>query len=237
VGANIDYYLANEPSDDLRLEILDAEGNLLREYSSVAEKAGEPEDEETMREPQVRRAGMSRLPKEAGMHRFVWDLRFAGPVSGSSDRSETRGPMVPPGTYQARLSVGDWSDTRSIEVKMDPRVVAEGITPAIVADQTKLALKVRDDLNSARRAAARLEKAEKEASESTAEALAKIRKQLVTEPIRYSQPMLTDQLEYLYSNLIRADQVPGQDAYERHEELSTALRDHLQALEQALGSE
>jgi len=237
VGANIDYYLASERSEEVRLEILDAQENVIREHSSEEKNAAEPEDEETRREPRPRQAGVSRLSKEAGMHRFVWDLRFAGPASGGSEWSEARGPMVPPGTYQARLSVGDWSDTRSIEVKMDPRVVAEGITAATVGDQTSLALKVRDDLSSARRAAERLEKAEKDASGSTAEALAEIRKQLATAPIRYSQPMLTDQLEYLYSNLIRADQTPGQDAYQRHEELSTALRSQLQALEQALGSE
>jgi hypothetical protein len=229
VGANIDYYLATERPDEVRLEILDAQGETVRAFSSEEEKAAGSE------------SLWSRLPSEAGMHRFLWDLRFpgpvpfAGPTSDGPERPEARGPMVPAGTYQARLSVGDWSDTRSFEVKLDPRVVAEGTTAAVVAEQTRLALKVRDDLSRARRAAERLEEAEKEAGGGTAEALAEIRQRLVTAPIRYSQPMLIDQLEYLYSNLIRADQPPGRDAYERQEELSTALRSELRALDRALG--
>ncbi|MFW6140896.1 MAG: hypothetical protein ACOC5S_06040, partial [Acidobacteriota bacterium] len=52
------------------------------------------------------------------------------------------------------------------------------------------------------------------------EKLLEIKKKLVTrEGIRYPQPMLIDQIQYLYSILNRADQKPGKDAYERHEEL------------------
>jgi hypothetical protein len=43
--------------------------------------------------------------------------------------------------------------------------------------------------------------------------------QLVTEEGTYMQPMLEDQASYLSSMLGQADQKPGQDAYERLEEL------------------
>jgi hypothetical protein len=45
--------------------------------------------------------------------------------------------------------------------------------------------------------------------------------------IRYPQPMLIDQIEYLYSMLNRADQKPGKDAYERHQELQSQLNQYL----------
>jgi len=50
--------------------------------------------------------------------------------------------------------------------------------------------------------------------------LLEIKKQLVTvEDIRYPQPMLSDQVMYLYSMISRSDQKPGKDAWERYEEL------------------
>ncbi len=50
----------------------------------------------------------------------------------------------------------------------------------------------------------------------------------------YPTPMLVAQLSYLYSNLDRADQEPGRDAYERFTELEGLLRDHVAELERIL---
>ena len=47
--------------------------------------------------------------------------------------------MVPPGTYQARLRLGDWTASRPVVVRMDPRVLAEGIDETTVAAQIELA--------------------------------------------------------------------------------------------------
>ena len=46
--------------------------------------------------------------------------------------------------------------------------------------------------------------------------------------------MLVDQLQYLYGNLTRADQEPGQDAVRRYEQLDAALQEHVRALERLL---
>jgi len=143
--------------------------------------------------------------------------------------------MVSPGTYQARLTVGDWSEVRSFEAMMDPRVLAEGVTAADIEAQAKLGLQVRDTLSSARRAADQLKKAEEGATGTTAESLAEIRKQLLTAPVRYSQPMLIDQLEYLNGNISRADQAPGADALARFEELDAALKEQVRKLHEVLG--
>ena len=59
-------------------------------------------------------------------------------------------------------------------------------------------------------------------------------KELVTEPRRYSRPMLVDQLQYLYGNLTRADQEPGEDAVRRYDQLNTALQGHIRTLERLL---
>jgi hypothetical protein len=132
--------------------------------------------------------------------------------------------MVPPGLYQARLTVGYWSSGVSFEVMMDPRVLKEGITEADIGAQAKFALKVRGTLSQARQAADQVKKAIKEKGTDD-ETLAAVKKELISEPGRYAQPMLLDQLEYLYSNLIRADQRPGADAYDRYEELNKTFKE------------
>jgi predicted nucleic acid-binding protein len=53
--------------------------------------------------------------------------------------------------------------------------------------------------------------------------LAFIESELVTAEGRYMTPMIIDQLSYLLSMLDRADQLPGQDAYQRFEELEERL--------------
>ena len=117
---------------------------------------------------------------------------------------------------------------------MDPRVLKEGVTEADVRDQVELSLKVRDALSSARQTASRLEKTRESLAEEEERrrALDNVHKQLVTAPIRYSRPMLIDQLTYLYENLYRADQRPSQDAYRRYEKLHRELEGHISRLDQ-----
>ena len=67
-------------------------------------------------------------------------------------------------------------------------------------------------------------------------ALVAIKDELVTAPIRYSQPMLVDQLSYLYENLQRADQRPSRDAIDRWGKLNEELQSLLSRLEQATGT-
>ena len=58
---------------------------------------------------------------------------------------------------------------------------------------------------------------------------------MITASTRYSRPMLVDQLEYLYQNLGKADQRPGQDAYTRYAELAAALEEQRRVADQSLG--
>jgi photosystem II stability/assembly factor-like uncharacterized protein len=241
VGANVDYYLADEPAGEIRLEILDGGGEVIRAYSSEAPTADgcEPSEEsaDAVMQGDDARAPASVLPKGPGIHRFVWDLRYDGPAPGGARGAERRGPLVPPGRYQARLVVDDWSATRLCEVRMDPRSLKEGITEADVAAQIELALQVRDTLSAARRTADRIEAGSGQISPEARKTLAEIRARLVSAAVRYSQPMLLDQLAYLYGNLVRADQRPGRDAYERFAELDEAVRDLAQGVDQILGPE
>lgn len=63
-------------------------------------------------------------PKEAGMNRFIWDMRGPAALKVAADKSMARfldGPIVLPGRYQVRLTVGEQSWTQPFEVVADPR--------------------------------------------------------------------------------------------------------------------
>ena len=62
-----------------------------------------------------------------GVNRFAWDLRLQGPVPLAGEPGaefRNRGPMVPPGAYQVRLTAEGKSYTAPLELKADPRTKA-----------------------------------------------------------------------------------------------------------------
>ena len=245
VGAYIDYHL-REAVDEIRLDILNPAGEVVRTFSNTVPDTDDdtlPDaDDDTLPDAdddtlptccdwRLEAAGTSRLPAEAGAHRFVWDLRLPGPWSARAAQSGRRGPRVPPGRFEARLTVGDRSETQAFQVRLDPRVAAEGLTSTDIRAQVDLAMEARDALSEARLAVERMERAR---IDGELGALEEIYDELVTQSRRYSQPMVVDQLQYLYSNLIVADQRPGRDAELRYEDLRGALDEQMAALEKLL---
>ena len=59
-----------------------------------------------MRGPVRGQGGASGLKPEAGMQRFTWDMRHAGPWAPNAPNGGGGGPMVAPGKYTARLTAG-----------------------------------------------------------------------------------------------------------------------------------
>src|SRR5205807_877149 len=133
-GAIIDYSLAEASSTPVTLEILDAQGKIVRKFSSTDKP--EPSAEELRKEliPRYWIRISKALPSTAGMHRWVWDLRYPSPratrteypisaVPGDTPRSP-EGPMAVPGQYTVRLTVTGQTFSEPLVVKMDPRVEA-----------------------------------------------------------------------------------------------------------------
>lgn len=122
-GALVDYWL-REPVDagEVTLEILDASGRVRRRLSSRAEAARFAQDDPDEPTPEPK----AELSAEAGLHRAVWDLRFAGPRELSGAKLDTgappKGPLAPPGTYRLRLTAGGEMAEATLEVRPDPRV-------------------------------------------------------------------------------------------------------------------
>lgn len=123
-GALIDYYLKSASATAVTLEILDNKGAVIRKYASN-EKAPVVEEKTLdipmfwVRPPQI-------LSDKAGMHRFVWDLHYAAPNTGTAPLGGGRrgggGPWAPPGEYSVRLTANGQQYTQPLVVKMDPRV-------------------------------------------------------------------------------------------------------------------
>jgi photosystem II stability/assembly factor-like uncharacterized protein len=131
VGVIVHYYLKEKPEGEITLTFLTADGKEIRRFSSKEEEeaptnnkngaqtAIDTEEEEKKKEPSV--------PKEAGANRFVWNMRYpdARKVSGFvASEAALAGPLVPPGTYAVRLTVGEATYTESFEIVADPRLKA-----------------------------------------------------------------------------------------------------------------
>jgi photosystem II stability/assembly factor-like uncharacterized protein len=217
-GARIDYFLA-APSGTVTLDILDAAGKVVRSYTSESRGAA----------PAAGRGGGRRggglpstLPTKTGMNRFVWDLRYPGGPASAGDGEGAGfgggGPLVPPGSYKARLTAGGVTKTESFTVKIDPRIAADGITAADLAEQTKFSLKVRDALADARALAQRLRQAI-DAKRGDQAALQGVYSRLVTKTGPYEDQMFIDQMSNVGREVGGADQKVGASAYERFNQL------------------
>ncbi|HEX7177872.1 MAG TPA: hypothetical protein VF240_21615, partial [Pyrinomonadaceae bacterium] len=103
-------------------------------------------------------ADLENIPKEQGLNRVSWNLRYGGPqVRRPPTDEETqftggpRGPQVLPGMYTAKLVVGDKSYTKPVEVRLDPTI---SVLPADLKTQSDMTLRLRD-MQSATNAALR----------------------------------------------------------------------------------
>src|SRR5258706_16456174 len=111
-GARIDYYLAS-PSGEVKLEILDAAGKVVRSYSSEARAAA------AGGRGGGRRGGglATTLPIRIGMNRFGWGLRYArGPSTGGGGGGGGVGGGGPGGAaraLQARGAPGGGGENRA----------------------------------------------------------------------------------------------------------------------------
>jgi hypothetical protein len=123
----------------IALEILDSAGKTIRKFPKKEEAGGTDEEDFFSRG-----GGGGNLPADAGLNRFVWDLRYEGatkvpkaPLWGGS----TDGPIALSGAYQVKLTVLGKSYTAPLEITPDTRLT---VTQADLTKQFDLLLKIRD---------------------------------------------------------------------------------------------
>jgi photosystem II stability/assembly factor-like uncharacterized protein len=159
-GGIIDYYLPDNASGEVRLEILDGAGRVVRAYSSndpvlhpnpATDSAAY--NQLCQRTPAAPHCNLPLywpapplvISAQRGMHRFSWDLRYAPIMEDTlplSDEDATgavpyrtypsvNAPWAPPGNYTVRLTVNGQHYTQPLSVRLDPRVR----TPAAALQQ------------------------------------------------------------------------------------------------------
>jgi photosystem II stability/assembly factor-like uncharacterized protein len=206
-GAVIDYYLKNKPpgNDEITLEILTADAKPVRRLSNHLPKGSiEQPAEWTDREPPA-----DVLPDAAGANRFAWDLRYDDPeqIPGAFYSDDgPHGPLVAPGHYQLRLTVGGKSQTAPLEVVLDPRLAGQ-ISDSEANELEDLSLRTRADIdqlhkavNQIRATRARLETIEKW---SVADAAAK--------PVIDAAGALMDKMAPIEARLVQVKMAASED--------------------------
>ena len=162
-GAIIDYYLKSPPAGDIQIQVYDSAGRLVRSYSS----SGATSLGYKVNVPDVWLAPAPLPPKNAGLNRFVWDLRYPDPeqllytyygihvnyfeytladhaIPHNTPWHEPQGPMVMPGQYEIRLTVDGKVYRQPITVKLDPRLK---VSPPELQQQLDLAQRISVNMN------------------------------------------------------------------------------------------
>lgn len=137
-GLRVYYYLA-QPAREVKLEFLDAQGHLVRDFIATSaeaeqvvgrDKAGWP-----IGTPEARPS------RRRGLNLFVWDLHH-GDASGFPGLQDVyiRGPLVPPGSYTVRITADGQTESHTFEIKADPRLTS--VSERDLEDQYQLGLRI-----------------------------------------------------------------------------------------------
>jgi photosystem II stability/assembly factor-like uncharacterized protein len=208
-GARFYYLLKEAPKegDEVKLEVLDAKGALVKAFSSKQDEKDE-EERNPEREAFFGPPSPKTIPAKPGLNSFVWDLRypdaskFKGMILWGG---ETRGPRAVPGSYQVRLTAAGQTLTEPFEVRADPRI---GTTPEAFRQQFDLLLKIRDKLSATHDAITRLRVIRDQAKAAAERAKGTDAEKIVAEAEDALAKKLTAIEEALYQTKNRSSQDP-----------------------------
>lgn len=229
-GVDIFYFLPDSIESDIELRILNTSGDVIKSYESTSKGKNDKGKGPEMSTGFYNRSDSGpKLKISAGLHRFKWDLRHAGAWDKKSPNGNNNGPFVIPETYTVQLSINEQVFEKTVNVLIDPRLEKAGVCLDNLIAQEKLALDIRDMESEAKKTTETIKQKIEEYDEFSNkkkkkgreyfEKLVNLKEQFVTKEGRYQKPMLLALISYLSSMINRADQHPGQDAYQRFEEL------------------
>jgi hypothetical protein len=248
VGPAVQYYLPTVPDGVVTIDILDAKGAVVNSYNSNAPVGGggggrggrggggagagagqaaapgatsgapmttsmPPPDPESGGGRGRGGAVVSRVTKDAGINRFVWNAQHSSGL-----------PAVP-GAYHVRLKIGETTTlTQPINLLIDPRIAAGGVTVADLQEQFDHNMRMRELSAAVAQTVMRVRAARPQFANATgADADRKARveaiyEQLVNTPegVRYNKPGLQAHVTYLANMTTSVDQKVGRDALERY---------------------
>lgn len=249
------YYTLPAAARRLTLDFLDAQGNVIRSYASDTRPdsvrnrraAGGGDDEDRPRSSRF-------APNQAGMNRFSWNLRYAGPTSfpgmilWAADTAS--GPRIVPGTYTVRLTADGRELRQPFTVRLDPRVT--GVSRDDLMARFDLAMRIRDRTSQANDAVLLIRGVRQQVQErmgrtqdatvrttgdsllahmaAIEERLYQVRNQSSQDPLNY--PIrLNNKLAALMSLVEDAESTPTTQSYQVFEALSAELDREMAALD------
>lgn len=257
-GVVLYYYFRDKPKDEVKLEFLDANGKLVKSFSSKPEQ-----QEEGSRDPDQEfpgaGGGTPRVQSDSGMNRFVWDMRYADASTvpgGLLWAGTTRGPLAVPGTYQVRIVSGTKTQSQSFEIRKNLRL---DVSPQDFQEQFDLLIKIRDKVSAAHDAVNTIrdikkqtddlvkrmkdqpkEKAIRDAVKSLNDRLSAVEEEIIQVKIKSSQDALNypikvnNKLAALTGVVASADGKPTKQSFDVFNELAKELDAHLVKLSSIL---
>jgi hypothetical protein len=131
-GAMIDYFLSEDASGPVTIEIKNGKDQLVRKYSST--DAPVQANPKRLRIPSYWIRPPQSVSTKAGMHRFLWDMHYTvvpnvGPefpmtATYRNTAPQATSPWVAPGDFTVALTVDGKTFTQPLTVAMDTRVKA-----------------------------------------------------------------------------------------------------------------
>jgi len=266
-GVVVYYSLKAKPTTDVVIEFLDSSGKSIRKFTGRVPRAGAG-GAGSEAQPQAAGEGgrfgglAATVPTDAGLNRFVWDMRYADAVRFPGMilwAGETRGPKVVPGNYQVKLTIDGSTMTETFEVKADPRLTT---TAADYAKQLELSLKIRDKLDETHNAIIEIRDVKKQVDDlvkrlagqtrakpiadagaalarkltEVEEALYQTKNQSNQDPLNY--PIrLNNKLAALGGVVSRSETPPNDQSYAVYDELIGQINAQLQKLTQIMKSD
>jgi hypothetical protein len=255
-GVVLDYFLRHGV-DQLTLEFLDANGAVVRRLTQPVPLDREPPPEGVT---ESSRAPVPRVPAQAGMNRFVWDMRaaplrdFPGLIMYQTD---TRGPIVPPGRYTVRLTAGGRTVAAPIVIDKDARLTS--VSTDDLAEQYRFARQIGDAFSETSDMVARVRRLKLQvadrvrglgdsssvgrAAERLTGALTAVEGELyqyqnrsTKDPLNFP-PKLNNKIAVLLSAIDAGDGRPTDQSYEVFKVLAAKLADEKRALGTIVGDD
>jgi hypothetical protein len=250
-GATIYYYLP-EDAQQISLEIVDRDGSVIRTYEAEADTTRGDREEGAQGGGRFGGGG-GRLPLDAGLNRFSWDLRYPGFTTFEGMimwAAGNRGPVALPGEYTVRLTADGTTRTAPLRIGIDPRLEGQ-VTLDDLAARFDLAQQVVERVNDANNAVIMVRDVKEQVDDrledtddARIEALGtrvksrmgdvegriyQVRNQSSQDPLNYPI-MLNNKLAALLGIIERGEYRPTDQSYEVFNLLSGQLTTELDAL-------
>ncbi|MCC3859861.1 WD40/YVTN/BNR-like repeat-containing protein [Pseudemcibacter aquimaris] len=225
----IDYYVPAGEHNDIKLEILDAAGDVVTTYVND----GTEQDDDDVNAPA--HINTDALEMDEGLNRFRWNMQHLGPWHSNASRRYSDGAIATPGQYAVRITVGGQTAESTFNLLVDPRVTEQGLNVVDLERQTQMQLRIAELFSNARkldvisneehRALHRQYRGQSneergDVANAQFDRVHATIRTLGTPNVIYPKAGLVGMISYLYNINSDADQVPGKDSVDRFAELS-----------------